>query len=86
MWIANSGENTLTVVSPRFDPIVVTPSVAIDPAFGIFIPADEITPRLVAPLASTNPEAASNIKSIQPRVAPSVAALGGILDALLDNN
>ena len=86
MWIANSGENTLTVVSPRSDPIVVTPPVPVSPAFGIYLPAVEITPRLLAPLVSTGAEAASGINAIQPRVAPYVAALGGILDALLDSN
>jgi YVTN family beta-propeller protein len=86
MWISNSGENTLTVVSPRSDPLVITPAVAVDPAFGIFTPAVEITPRLLAPLVSTGAEAASDITAIQPRVAPAVAALAGIVDALLDNN
>jgi YVTN family beta-propeller protein len=86
MWISNSGDNTLTVVSPRSDAIVVTPAVPIYPAFGIYAPAVEITPRLLAPLVRTKAEVAAAITTIQPRVAPSVAALGGILDAFLDDN
>jgi len=86
MWISNSGANTLTVVSPRSDPIVVTPPVAVDPAFGIYTPGSEITPQLLAPLVRTSAEVALDITAIKPQVSPSVAALGGILDGLLDNN
>ena len=86
MWIANSGDNTLTVVSPKSDPIVVTPAVAVLPAFGIYTPAVELMPRLLAPLVRTSPGSAADVTAVKPRVPPSVAALGGILDAVLDND
>jgi hypothetical protein len=91
MWISNSGENTLTMVSPKYDPIVITPAVPVLPAFGIYIQAVELTPNVLFPVAPGNPPIGAGtasepvLNSIKPRVSPSVAALGGILDALLDN-
>jgi YVTN family beta-propeller protein len=81
MWISNSGENTLTVLSQEYDPITITP--AVEFGFGAFIAAVERTPQLLSPV--TTPNASPGARSIKPRVSPPVAALGGILDALLDN-
>jgi YVTN family beta-propeller protein len=86
MWIANSGENTLTVVSPQSDPIVIIPAVPVIPSFGFYIPEVVLTPRLLAPLVTISAGTASEVTAITPRVSPSVAALGGILDVVLDNN
>jgi DNA-binding beta-propeller fold protein YncE len=88
MWISDSGANTLTVVSPQSAPVVVTPAVAVELAFGIYThtPAVEITPERLSPVASAFDLFESTVTSIKPRVAPAVAALGGILDGLLDNN
>jgi YVTN family beta-propeller protein len=90
MWISNSGENTLTVVSPIFYRIPITPAVPVAPAFGIYIQPTELIPQVLFPVAAANvPPGVANAfepaTSIKPRVSPSVAALGGILDALLDN-
>jgi DNA-binding beta-propeller fold protein YncE len=92
MWISDSGANTLTVVSPQSAPVVVTPAVAVELAFGIYThtPAVEITPERLLPVAGAYESASGEfepaVTSIKPRVAPAVAALGGILDGLLDNN
>jgi YVTN family beta-propeller protein len=86
MWIANSGENTLTVVSARSDPMVVTPARAVSPGFGIYTQVVERIPVVLAPLGASSTKFGSNVTAVQPRVTPGVAALGGILDALLDDN
>jgi YVTN family beta-propeller protein len=92
MWISNSGDSTLTVVSHQSTPIVVSPAVAVMPAFGLYIQADQFSPQRLLPLGASNAPSlfvdASGpaVTSIKPRVSPSVAALGGILDALLDDN
>jgi YVTN family beta-propeller protein len=95
MWISNSADSTVTVVAHQSAPVVVTPAVAVLPAFGFYIPAVELLPKRLLPvgagLTGNAADVAANVSgqavtSIKPRVSPAVAALGGILDALLDDN
>jgi DNA-binding beta-propeller fold protein YncE len=79
MWIANSGENTLTIVTPSPEPVVLSPAV------GYYIPEVAIVPMPLKPIEAAG-AALATPAALKPRVAPSVAALSGILDALLDNN
>ena len=78
MWIANSRENTLTVVS-------ATDATATGARSLFYIPDFGNTPQVLAPVAPNVSATPRGITAIAPRVPPSVAALGGILDALLDN-
>jgi YVTN family beta-propeller protein len=79
IWISNTGQNTVTVVTPQPDALVIRPSI------GFYIPAITLTPRLLSPVVSGVEASAPDTLSITPRVSPAIAALGGILDALLDN-
>jgi DNA-binding beta-propeller fold protein YncE len=79
MWIANSGGNTVTIVTPSPKPVVLSP------AIGYYIPEVEIVPTPLKPIKADG-SALATPAAITPRVAPSVAALNGILDVLLDNN
>jgi hypothetical protein len=83
MWIANSGDSFLTIVTPDDAPIDVTPGKEV---FAFFLPGVFIDPKLLAPVAGNGAASEAAITSNSPRVSPGVAALGGILDALLDNN
>jgi DNA-binding beta-propeller fold protein YncE len=79
MWIANSGGNTLTIVTPSPKPVVLSPAV------GYYIPEVAITPMPLKPITADG-SASATPAAITPRVAPSVAAVNGILDLLLENN
>jgi len=83
MWIANSGDSFLTVVTPDDTPINVIPGKEI---FAFYLPGVYIDPKLLAPVAGNGAAFEAGITSNKPPVSPGVAALGGILDALLDNN
>jgi YVTN family beta-propeller protein len=80
MWIANSGENTVTIVGATPEPILIRPSI------GFYIPAVQVSPKLLTPVAGGAVALQQGFNSITPRASPSSAAMGGILDALLDNN
>jgi YVTN family beta-propeller protein len=83
MWIANSADSFLTVVTPEATPIEVTPGVQV---FSILSRGVLIVPKLLPALASGGAPFEAGVTAGKPRVSPAVAALGGILDSLLDSN